>query len=351
MLEGLPAQWLRRGPVSLLLLPLAWVYGMLHSIRLCLYRKGYKRIERLPVPVIVVGNVVAGGAGKTPLVMALVDHLRKRGWRPGVISRGHGRRGGTCLEVRPDARAEDCGDEPLLIRQRCGIPVFVAASRLDAGRALMQAHPEVDLIVSDDGLQHHRLARDLNIAVFDERGLGNGRLLPAGPLREPWPRPPWAHDRLRGIDLIIGPVSAADPRSYACPRRLASFARSSDGSSIALDDLRGQRLQAWAGIAKPAQFFDMLRQKGLQLEACRAWPDHHAYSIADLPDDTGLTVLLTEKDAVKLMPLAGSAGPRFLSVPLDIEPEAAFFDALEAAMRAWPRPAHPIPSAHGHSTS
>lgn len=351
MLEHLPQHWLSRGPLSLVLLPLSWVYQSLHAIRLWLYRRGWLRMEMLPVPVIVVGNLVAGGAGKTPMVLALVNHLRQRGWRPGVISRGHGRRNRDCRQVRSDSSAEDCGDEPLLIHRRCGVPVFVAASRAQAGRALLQTFPAVDLIVCDDGLQHHSLTRQLNIAVFDERGLGNGYLLPAGPLREPWPRPHLKGDKLRGIDLIASFGAPTSLGGYACARRLAASARAADGSAVALHTLQGLRLQAWAGIAKPTQFFDMLRASGLQLEATRAWPDHHNYSAAELPDDPNLTLLITEKDAVKLMPLARPQSPRLLSVGLEIEPESAFFEALASSMRSWPQSAHPIPSPHGHPTS
>lgn len=351
MLEELPQQWLRRGPISRLLLPLSWIYWALHTLRLWLYRQGWLRMETLPVPVIVVGNLVAGGAGKTPLVMALVHHLRRQGWRPGVVSRGHGRRSHDCREVLPVSRAEDCGDEPLLIRQRCEVPVFVAPSRAQAGRALLQAHPTVNIIVCDDGLQHHSLRRQLNIAVFDERGLGNGDLLPAGPLREPWPRHHRPGDKLRGIDLIASYGAPASLGGYGCARRLAATAHATDGSAVALSSLQGVRLQAWAGIAKPAQFFAMLRERGLHLEASRAWPDHHIYTEADLPKDPDLTLLITEKDAVKLMPLARPLAPRLLAVGLEIEPEAAFFEALDTAMQSWPRPAHPIPSPHGHTTS
>jgi tetraacyldisaccharide 4'-kinase len=151
--------------------------------------------------------------------------------------------------------------------------------------------------------------------------------------------------------LIAGYGAPAGLGGYACERRLAASARSADGSRIALGDLQGLRLQAWAGIAKPEQFFNMLRQHGLVLEQTRAWPDHHAYTEADLPPDPDLTILITEKDAVKLMPQARPHGPRLLSVALEIEPEAAFFEALDRAMQSWPRPAHPIPSPHGHPTS
>lgn len=351
MKAWLTRQWLRRGPTALFLLPLSGIYLALITIRLWLYRHDWLRIERLPVPVLVVGNVVAGGAGKTPLVMALVHHLRQRGWRPGVISRGHGRRGLACIEVMADSNSADCGDEPLLIKQRTQAPVFVAASRVDAGRALLQAHPQVNLILADDGLQHHQLARNLNIAVFDERGLGNGYLLPAGPLREFWPRQSAAGDKLRGVDLIARYKAPASLGGFACERRLAGFARSADGSTVMLSSLQGKRLQAWAGIAKPAQFFQMLVPYRLTLEATRAWPDHHAFGASDLPDDPDLTLLITEKDAVKLMPLARPQSPRLLAVPLEIEPEMAFFDALASKMQSWPQPAHPIPSPHGHPTS
>ncbi|MEI7782892.1 MAG: tetraacyldisaccharide 4'-kinase [Betaproteobacteria bacterium] len=352
MTDWLPQQWLKRGPVALLLWPLSLVHQALSGLRLWLYQRGWLRIESLSVPVIVVGNVVAGGAGKTPLVLALIDHLRQRGWHPGVISRGHGRRSQQCSEVQADSSAEHCGDEPLLIKQRTSVPVFVAPSRVEAGRALLQAHPQVNVIIADDGLQHHRLARDLNIAVFDERGLGNGYLLPAGPLRETWPRRSagGAH-RLRGIDLILRSGAPASLGGFSCQRRLAAYGRTAEGTAVPLSSLQGQRLQALAGIAKPAQFFDMLGRSGLTLEATQALPDHHEFSQAELPADPDLTLLITEKDAVKLMPLARPQGPRLLAVPLEIEPEAAFFEALASKMQAWPQPAHPIPSHHGHPTS
>ncbi|MFN3569899.1 MAG: tetraacyldisaccharide 4'-kinase, partial [Polaromonas sp.] len=202
---GLQQAWLRRGPLACLLLPLALLFGVLGRVRRSLYRANLLRSEKMPVPVVVVGNVVAGGAGKTPTVIALVQHLQAAGIRAGVVSRGYGRRGEGCLEVLPDTPPELSGDEPALIRRATHAPVFVAARRADAARALLAAHPATQLIVCDDGLQHYALQRDLEIAVFDDRGAGNGWLLPAGPLREPWP------ERLqrgagpdgRGIDLVL----------------------------------------------------------------------------------------------------------------------------------------------------
>ncbi len=334
-----------------MLWPLSLLYQALSACRLALYRLGLLSVTRLPVPVIVVGNVVAGGAGKTPLVMALVRHLQERGLRPGVISRGHGRSDPRCLQVLPGMSARQCGDEPMLIRQRTAAPVFVAADRVQAAQALLRSYPEVDVIVADDGLQHHRLWRDINIAVFDERGLGNGWLLPAGPLREHWPRknrstqPP-----LRGIDLTVLSNPHPDIAGLVCPRRLAQQAYAPDGSWRTLDSLRGQRLHALAGIAKPAAFFDMLRQQGLHLEDTRAFPDHHDYSSSDLPDDPQITLLVTEKDAVKLMPMAAGLKSQLLTVPLQLHPEPALFEAIDALLRKGPRTADPIPSSHGQPT-
>ena len=354
----LPQAWLERGAWARLLWPLSQLYRAVEASRRAFYRLGWLRVTRLPVPVVVVGNVVAGGAGKTPLVMALVAHLQARGWRPGVISRGHGRASNACLEVLPGLDAAQCGDEPLLVARRTAAPVFVAAQRVQAARALLGAHPEVDIIVADDGLQHHGLGRELNIAVFDERGTGNGWLLPAGPLREPWPRHGAldAHGPIAPVDLVVHTTERAPKGALLCRRRLADHAEAADGSRQPLAQLRGQPLQAWAGIAKPEQFFGMLRQAGLSLAHTRSWPDHHPYTAGDLRALAGQTVLVTEKDAVKLMPLAaaieqagGEPGPKLLAVPLQVEPEKAFFEALDARLRAWQ--AHPLPSPHGHTTS
>lgn len=346
MIERLPKAWLTRGLLPHLLWPLSWLYRAIAVAHTWLYRHRWLAVERLPVPIIVVGNVVAGGAGKTPLVMALVKHLRDRGWQPGVISRGHGRISQDCLAVEADMSAADCGDEPLLIRQATGVPVFVAASRVAAARALLRKHPRVDLIIADDGLQHHRLGRDINIAVFDERGLGNGWLLPAGLLRESWPRRSHGKsDPIRPIDLIVRNADAPGIDGYVCRRRLASKAKTADGTNVALSELQGRRLHALAGIAKPEQFFSMLRQQGLILEQATGFADHHAFSAADLPQDTDITLLMTEKDAVKIMPLVDrqGRGPRMLAVPLELEPDPGFLIELEARLNTRHRTGHPIP--------
>jgi len=345
--------WLGRGPLACALWPLSQLYGLLVALRLALYRAGLRRSTHPGVPVVVVGNLVAGGAGKTPAVMALVRHLQAAGWRPGVVSRGYGRRTRGCLEVRSEMSAQDCGDEPLLIRHRTQVPVFVAERRVQAALALRQAHPDTDILVADDGLQHHALARDINIAVFDERGLGNGWLLPAGPLREPWRAGrPGPGGRIRtGIDLVLHTGAQTETPSHRCSRSLADHALDVTGQPVALQALRGRRLLALAGIARPERFFQMLRERGLDLAGTQAWPDHDDLSGFALPDDPAMTVLCTEKDAVKLFPRHPQAGPRLLAVPLVWQAPAAFFAELDGLLGRPRPPTHPLPSPHGHTTS
>ena len=196
--QKLQEAWLWRGPLARALLPLSWLYGAVVALRRGLFRTGLLRATRLPVPVVVVGNLIAGGAGKTPTTLALVSLLREQGWTPGIVSRGHGREGAGLYEVTRDSSALHSGDEPLLLHLRSGAPMVVGADRVAAARTLLQRHPEVDLLLSDDGLQHLRLARDVEVIVFDERGAGNGWLLPAGPLREPVPAAAPPRHRCRG---------------------------------------------------------------------------------------------------------------------------------------------------------
>jgi len=349
------ATWARRGVTARLLWPVSAPYAALVALRRRLYQWGVLRTHRLPVPVILVGNVVVGGAGKTPTVIALIEHLQAKGWRPGVISRGYGRQGGGVLAVQDDTPASLSGDEPALIRRRTGVPVFVAARRADAGRALLAAHPQVNLLLCDDGLQHLALARDLAIAVFDERGVGNGWQLPAGLLREPWP--PAAGSPFRP-DLLLQQhrpgarppnlPRPADLPGFVAERRLADTAWGPDGTHIPLDELRDRPVTALAGIARPEAFFAMLRARGLNLTRTCPLPDHAAaqdyHALALAPGDV---LLCTEKDAVKLFARWPQAGRRLLAVPLEFTPEPAFFEALDAAL-AQP---HPLPSAHGHTTS
>jgi len=208
--------------------------------------------QTLPVPVLVVGNVMVGGVGKTPITMALVKHLTEQGWRVGVLSRGYGRRTTGIQAVTPTSLAPDVGDEPLLIARRCQVPVFVGASRVDAGHALLAQHPEVQVLVCDDGLQHWQLARDLELCVFDERGVGNGHLLPAGPLRENWPRKAMPHNAVPC--WVLKTSGDVGPHEFAVQRRLADVAVQADGTQRPLSSWGHTPVQALAGIAKPEVF-------------------------------------------------------------------------------------------------
>ncbi|MBS0598019.1 MAG: tetraacyldisaccharide 4'-kinase [Proteobacteria bacterium] len=329
--QNLTQAWTARGPLACALWPLSRLYGALLGLRHALYRAGVLKTERLPVPVIVVGNVVVGGAGKTPTTLAVVQHLQARGWRPGIVSRGHGRRTKDVREVTPDADPRDVGDEPLLLRRRARVPVVVARRRAAAGRALLNAHPDVDVLVCDDGLQHRALARDVEIVVFDARGTGNGWLLPAGPLREPWPRP---------ADLVLWTEAPPAPApggptqpAFTATRRLADHALRADGNAVPLRTLQGRPLTAVAGIARPQAFFDLLRQAGLTLAQTFALPDHYDFNSWLGMTDEGQTLICTEKDAVKLWRHHADA----LAVPLQLDVPAAFFAALDerlAALRA-----------------
>lgn len=364
--------WLTRNRLSRSLWPLSLVMGLLVRTRSALYRQGWLTRERLPVPVIVVGNVVVGGAGKTPTVMALVRHLQGQGQRPGVISRGYGRSvaPGTTpeapLEVEPDTPAHLAGDEPLLIRQTTGVPVVVARQRSTAGRALLARHPDTTVLICDDGLQHLALHADVAVAVFDERGIGNGWLLPAGLLREPWPAHP-----SRTVDMVLhirNQATAPPPHPqplpplpcpphtdlYRATRCLADQAVSAHGQHAPLQSLASTTQLpsvALAGIAKPQVFFDMLSAAGLHLDQCIALDDHHDFSAdSNAFNQSDLLhaiqhkrLFLTEKDAVKLFPLirqlAPQAGylplntalrtPGAWAVPLTLTPEPGFFAAID----------------------
>jgi len=290
--------------LRLLLAPLSMVFWILSSLRRWGYALGLLRQTRLPVPVIVVGNITAGGAGKTPLTLALVGALQAAGYRPGIISRGYGGSHSKVQAVAPDSDPSQVGDEPVLMARRSACPVWVGRRRAQAGKGLLALNPEVNVLVADDGLQHLALARDLEIVVVDGlRGLGNGWLLPAGPLREP-------RGRLAGVDAIV--VNGTPAAGQAWPR--PAFAMDLAGEYLRnLADashrlpamaLAGTPVQALAGIGNPQRFFDHLVGLGLTVER-HVFPDHHAYSKADLPSGP---LLMTEKDAVKVAPLIRAAG-------------------------------------------
>lgn len=342
------ALWLvhsqKRGWLACLLWPVSVVYAGLMAVRRALYALGIFQSHRVKVPVIVVGNVVVGGAGKTPTVIAVVNHLRDQGWAPGVVSRGHGRRSQEVVDVTGSTLPEDSGDEPALIHLRTGVPVTVAASRVAAAHALLGAHPEVNMVVCDDGLQHLALHRDLQIVVFDDRGTGNGWLLPAGLLREAWPRKaptPAASDLVlqQHREHMEPPalVGAGGALRFTATRKLAAFVVGLEGERVPLRSLRTHRLVAVAGTARPAVFFDMLRAEGLQPELEAGLPDHAAAAdYSALLQDPARTLICTEKDAVKLRPLLSSSPatqwPQVWASPLEMTPDPAFFRALDARL-------------------
>lgn len=293
-------------PAAQLLRPLAALFGVAAALRRAAYRSNVLRRTRAPRPVVVVGNITVGGTGKTPLVRALVEALAARGRRPGIVSRGYGRNTSAVREARGTDDAREVGDEPLLLAAS-GAPVWVGSDRVAAVLALVAAHPDVDVVVADDGLQHYALERDVEIAVIDTtRGLGNGLLLPAGPLREP-------PSRMSSVDAIVWRTSpGASPSGI---RRSNEFDMTmheqawtnlvDPAAPFGAGVLADPASVALAGIADPVPFFDTLRARGFA-GAFRAFADHHAFIAADVAFPGAPAILMTEKDAVKCRRFADS---------------------------------------------
>ena len=339
--QRLQRAWLTRGPIAVALGPLALTFGAVTALRRGLYRLGVLRRHTLPVPVVVVGNLIAGGAGKTPTVIAVVAALRRRGRTPGIVSRGYGGSHGGPLDVTRAVPAALCGDEPLLTHLRTGAPLVVGRDRVGAARELLRLHPQVDVIVSDDGLQHLALARDAQVIVFDERGAGNGWLLPAGPLREAVPRAVPARSL-----IVYNAEQPSTPMPGTLAQRglagvvpLADWWHGAAGDASAFDALRNGPLLAVAGLARPERFFAMLRERGLAFTPLPL-PDHHDYATLPWPAATA-DVVLTEKDAIKLDP-ASIGTTRVWVAPLDFALDAAFEAALIALLA-------PIGHRHGNT--
>ncbi|MFV8817362.1 tetraacyldisaccharide 4'-kinase [Haliea sp. E17] len=295
--RGLVAAWYRGAGWLWLLRPLELLFRAATALRRQFYRSGLLSSYRAPVPVVVVGNITVGGTGKTPVVIALVEALQARGLRPGVVSRGYGAADGE-FPRRVDAGSDPrlCGDEPLLIARRTGVPVVIDPDRPAAVRALLLSAP-VDIVVCDDGLQHYALQRDLEIVLIDrQRGLGNGFCLPAGPLREP-------RSRLRSVDHVLyrGSDSPRDGVSYQS-RDWVNI-RSAERRPLTAFSGVGE-VDAVAGIGQPAQFFASLEALGIAFRP-HPFPDHHQFGAGDFSGMAGHTILMTEKDAVKCSALAG----------------------------------------------
>lgn len=313
--------WYGRSIWSLVLLPLTWLYCAVVGLRRLAYRSGLLRTQRLPVPVIVVGNITVGGTGKTPLIGWLAELLRTHGYRPGLVARGYG---GDAKhwpqQVRADSDPRAVGDEPVLLARLTGCPMAVAPDRVAAARALLE-HDACDVILSDDGLQHYALGRDIEIAVVDGvRRFGNRRCLPAGPLREP-------AGRLAGVDLVVS-NGLAGPGETALRVQPGDAVNLVSGERRPLERFRGVRVAAVAGIGRPERFFEALRGQGLEIEA-HAFPDHHAYRPEDLAFAAG-SVLMTEKDAVKCRRFARDT---FWAVTTRVELPEAFGRQVLALLR------------------
>jgi tetraacyldisaccharide 4'-kinase len=285
--------WMRRGLLACLLWPLSLVFRLMVAVRRGLYTAGIVQTVRLPVPVIMVGNVFIGGTGKTPFAIWLIEHLRAAGYSPGVISRGYAAAGAMPRLVRSTDDPRACGDEPVLIAARAQCPLAIGRDRVAAARLLLDAHPEINVLVGDDGLQHYRLGRDIEILVSDQRGAGNGWLLPAGPLREPLPR---------RADFRVVNGAAVQPPEMAMHLEGAVAERLSDRSQrMPLAALRSKgRLAAAAGIGHPERFFTMLRGAGLEFEALPL-DDHFDFSVNPFAQLQADLILITEKDAVKCL--------------------------------------------------
>ena len=335
--------WLSRGPLAMALWPLAAIFRAVVGLRRFAYARHILQASSLQVPVVVVGNLIAGGAGKTPTVLAVVRWLQDEGWSPAIISRGYGRAHSAppLMEVQPDSSVTLAGDEPLLLRLRSGVPVFVGADRVAVARNALAAHPEVDILVADDGLQHLKLPRAAQVIVFDERGAGNGWLLPAGPLREPLAAQPPEHT----VVLYNAPGASTPWPGHLARRqigglvRLAGWWAGERATSAALRSLASadEPVVAAAGLAHPQRFFDMLSATGLRFTPLPL-PDHHDYPAPPWPEHAA-HVIVTEKDAVKLPPQRwchAGARPQIWVAPLDFQCDAGFHAALRALLPSPP---------------
>jgi tetraacyldisaccharide 4'-kinase len=324
LVETLESAWYGGGRAPWWTWPLATLYGGTVRLRGALYRTGWLRSERLPVPVVVIGNLSAGGTGKTPLTIAVAAAMRSHGWRPGVVSRGYGGSQREPLLLDDAADPAQVGDEPCLIHAS-GVPVAVGSDRPRAARLLIAAG--CNLVIADDGLQHYRLARDVEICVVDGvRRFGNRRLLPAGPLREPL-------GRLQRVDLRVCNGGIAEAGEYPMQLRGGDVVALDDGRTQPLASFHGRHVHAVAAIGNPKRFFDSLRVAGIEpIE--HAFADHHEFVLTDLDFADGLPVLMTEKDAVKCRRFAQ---PHWWRVPVQADLPQAFYEALDARLEGLRR--------------
>ena len=317
--------WTRRGLLAWLLWPLSLLFRFIVALRRVAYALRLLPSAHPGLPVIVVGNLIAGGSGKTPLVIWIAEHLRKNGWTPAIVSRGYGGAGGAPRAATIASEAADVGDEPIVLARRSGCPVWIGADRVATIRALREAHADVDVVVLDDGLQHYRLRRDLEIAVVDARGFGNGFMLPAGPLREP-------ASRLRSVDAVVS--HGAPVKGYAMRLAGTEFHRMTNAADRrAAGAFAGQKVHAVAGIGDPNRFFLHLGRLGVKALP-HPFPDHHRYDPRELDFGNGAAVLMTEKDAVKLR---HAARDNWWVLPVSAELDPAFGNWLTERLNEFRR--------------
>ncbi|MFM9913667.1 MAG: tetraacyldisaccharide 4'-kinase [Methylophilaceae bacterium] len=324
MRNWLQNQWVRLSVWHILLLPFAFLFLLLSATRRLAYGLGLFKIISLPIPVIIVGNISVGGTGKTPLILWLAEFLTEQGYRPGIISRGYASRAKQPQSVSLATDPALVGDEAVLLAQRLKCPVWVGKDRVAVARALLISRPDCNVILSDDGLQHYRLGRDVEVAVVDGvRRFGNGFVLPAGPLREP-------QQRLQCVDAVVVNGGVVAENEYAMTLQGRTFCNLRDVEVLAdIDDFSDQNCHAVAGIGHPARFFNHLRGLGLNVVE-HAFADHHTFTPQDLQFDDGAAILMTEKDAVKCRAFA-SPKCWYLSVAAKLD--AAFGDKILEKLR------------------
>lgn len=321
--QSLLTLWYSPGYLYLFLQPLSWVYRLIISLRKAAYAIGFYKKSKLQRPVIVVGNITVGGTGKTPLVIYICQQLQQQGLQPGIISRGYG---GSLNQgpsvVTSESNPALLGDEAVMLAQRTRVPVVVARDRVAAGRALIKQFPECNVIVSDDGLQHFALGRDIEMVVIDgERAFGNQKLLPAGPLREPL-------SRLREVDFVITNGErwvARDQISQTMKLKSLPLRNILNPEQcVSLEAFKKTTVHALAGIGNPQRFFSQLRSLGLSIFE-HPFPDHYLYQVCDLQVGEGAVIVMTEKDAIKCKKIAT---PQCWYLPVEAELPEAFMPSL-----------------------
>jgi tetraacyldisaccharide 4'-kinase len=309
--------------VSLLLLPFSAVFLLISFVRKILYRFNFLRSFKLKIPVIVVGNITSGGTGKTPLIIYLANELKKNGYRPGIISRGYGSKGGGMIEASQKNDAADVGDEPMLIQKHTHLPVFVSKDRVSAAKALLKKYKKTDVILSDDGMQHFRLKRDIEVLVIDgTRKFGNGYLLPAGPLRE-------FSSKLKTVDAIVCNHKKVIGGSYLMKYKGSSLINLKTNKKIHLNNLRLKNIHAIAGIGNPNRFFDYLKTFNIEFNSS-IFEDHYRFSKKDFRNMNDKNIIMTEKDAIKCQKFSRK---NFWYLPVTAEVDSKFIDVILKKLR------------------